>query len=50
MRFWEDMARSKIQAPVGLWGLPNFRRLYLALALKAGLIEMTIPDKPNSRL
>lgn len=28
----------------------NFRRLYLIPALEAGVIEMTVPDKPNSRL
>ncbi len=29
---------------------PTFRQNYLHPALKAGLIEMTVPDKPNSRL
>ena len=33
-----------------LKGLANFRRLYLVPALKAGLLRMTLPDKPNSRL
>ncbi|HOH29685.1 MAG TPA: cell filamentation protein Fic, partial [Candidatus Hydrogenedentes bacterium] len=28
----------------------NFRDRYLLPALKDGLIEMTIPDKPNSRM
>jgi ATP-dependent DNA helicase RecG len=28
----------------------HFRKAYLAPALKVGLIEMTIPDAPNSRL
>jgi hypothetical protein len=28
----------------------NLRERYLKPALDAGLIEMTIPDKPNSRL
>ena len=34
-------------------GLRNRRRMcenYIAPALKTGLIEYTIPDKPNSRL
>jgi ATP-dependent DNA helicase RecG len=29
---------------------PTFLYTYLQAALKAGLIEMTIPDKPTSRL
>jgi ATP-dependent DNA helicase RecG len=44
-----EMKRSEIQAALGLSGLDNFRKLYLTPALQAGLIEMTIPDKPNSR-
>ena len=28
----------------------SFRELYLAPALEAGLVEFTVPDKPNSRL
>lgn len=27
----------------------HFRKAYLAPALEAGMIEMTQPDKPNSR-
>lgn len=45
-----EMKRSEIQAALGLTGEDNFRKLYLRPALDAGLIEMTIPDKPNSRL
>jgi predicted transcriptional regulator len=35
---------------MGLTGRDNFEKLYLRPALDAELIEMTIPDKPNSRL
>lgn len=45
-----DMSREEIQHAVRLQDRKSFRELYLAPALSAGLIEMTIPDKPNSRL
>jgi hypothetical protein len=45
-----DMTRPQLQTAIGLQGLANFRGLYLVPALKHGLVEMTIPDKPNSRL
>ena len=35
---------------LSLKGRDNFEKLYLAPALEAGLVERTIPDKPNSRL
>ena len=44
------MTRAQIQVAMRLQGRGNFRRLYLDPAFEAGLIEMTIPDKPNSRL
>ena len=45
-----DMDREALQKAVGLQARKNFRLLYLAPALESGLIEMTIPDKPTSRL
>jgi hypothetical protein len=33
---------------LGLKHEDHFRKAYLVPALKAGLIEMTIPDKPRS--
>ena len=45
-----DMDREALQKATGLLARKNFRHLYLAPALKAGFVEMTIPDKPNSRL
>jgi len=35
---------------LGLKSQANFRDRYLLPALAAGLVEMTIPEKPNSRL
>jgi len=45
-----SMTRVELQATIGLKGRANFLRLYLLPALQNGLLEMTIPDKPNSRL
>jgi hypothetical protein len=45
-----EMTRDALQNATGFIGRANFRKRYLDPALAAGLIEMTIPDKPNSRL
>lgn len=45
-----SMTRSAIQKSLELKGQANFRERYLLPALSAGLIEMTIPEKPKSRL
>jgi len=45
-----QMLRVEAQRALGLKSQANFRDRYLKPALDAGLIEMTIPDKPNSRL
>jgi hypothetical protein len=45
-----DMSREEIQGALGLQDRKSFRARYLAPALTEGLIEMTIPDKPSSRL
>lgn len=45
-----SMTRDELQAALRLEGRRNFSERYLNPALAAGLIEMTIPDKPNSRL
>lgn len=44
------MTGTQIQQSVGLKSRANFRKLYLEPAINAGLLEMTIPDKPRSRL
>ncbi|MEK7269908.1 MAG: Fic family protein [Planctomycetota bacterium] len=45
-----EMPRGKIQECLHLKGRANFENRYLKPALAAGLIEMTIPTKPKSRL
>ena len=44
------MSRKEIQQALRLKDEKNFREAYQQPAIAAGLIEMTIPDKPNSRL
>ena len=45
-----EMTRDEIQNALDLKDRKSFRERYLLPALTQGLIEMTIPDKPNSRL
>ena len=45
-----EVSRQSLQRTLGLKDAEHFRQHYLAPALVAGLIEMTLPDKPNSRL
>ena len=45
----EEMSRARIQAGLKLKDRPYFIESYLKPALEAGLIEMTLPDKPTSR-
>jgi Fic family protein len=45
-----EMGRETLQSDLGLSDRKSFRERYLKPALADGLIEMTIPDKPNSRL
>lgn len=44
------MSRKEIQQILVLKDEKHFRTAYQQPAIAAGLIEMTIPDKPNSRL
>ena len=46
----EALAPSVLQERLSLKHRPTFRANYLHPALDAGLIEMTLPDKPSSRL
>ena len=45
-----EMGREALQSVLGLLDRKSFRERYLKPALADGLIEMTIPDKPNSRV
>ncbi len=43
-----EMTRQQLKQALGLKDDEHFRKAYLLPALDAGLIEMTIPDKPRS--
>ena len=45
-----EMKRTEIQSALALKHEDHFREAYLRPALDEGFIEMTIPDKPRSRL
>jgi ATP-dependent DNA helicase RecG len=44
------LTRHELQNKLGLQSQASFRDRYMIPALEAGLIEMTIPDKPKSRM
>jgi hypothetical protein len=44
------MSREELQATLGLSDRKSFRERYLRPALDAGWIEMTVPEKPKSRV
>jgi hypothetical protein len=46
----QPLTRDEVQDRLQLKSEANFRDRYLTPALESGLIEMTIPDKPTSRL
>ena len=43
------MTGEQLRQGLNLSHKGHFRRAYLQPALKSGLVEMTIPDKPTSR-
>lgn len=45
-----EMSGGELLQNLGLRDRKSFRELYLAPALASHLIEMTVPDRPNSRL
>ena len=46
----EPLSREVLLLQLGLKDRKSFRARYLVPALSAGWVEMTLPDKPNSRL
>lgn len=46
----DEMERSSLQQKLGLANRDRFRKSFLNPAINEGFIEMTIPDKPNSRM
>ncbi|MFH0725798.1 MAG: hypothetical protein V2B19_05515 [Pseudomonadota bacterium] len=45
-----DMGNAEIRRQFGLKDRTHVRNLYVDPAMEAGLIEYTLPDKPNSNL
>jgi ATP-dependent DNA helicase RecG len=45
-----EMTRGEIQEKLGLRDEKHFRENYQQVGVKLSLIEMTIPNKPRSRL
>jgi len=45
-----DHSRKELQEMLGLKNADHFRKAYLLPATNAGVVEMTCPDKPKSRL
>ncbi|MDR3054041.1 MAG: putative DNA binding domain-containing protein [Zoogloeaceae bacterium] len=43
-----ELSRQALQDALGLKDNRHFRQTYLLPALNSGLVEMTLPDKPNS--
>lgn len=43
-----DMSRPELQRAMGLRNAEHFRKAYLAPAMAAGLLEMTLPETPRS--
>lgn len=45
-----EMSKKELMQALDLKGRDSFEKLYLKPALEQSVIEMTIPDKPNSRM
>ena len=47
--FTGEHTRAELMTKLSLSHRPTFSNLYMKPLLEQGLVEMTIPDKPNSR-
>ena len=45
-----ECSRKELQEMLKLKNADHFRKAYLLHSIEAGLLEMTLPDKPQSRL
>ena len=45
-----NMSRLELQTSMGLKNADHFRKAYILPAIAAGVLEMTLPERPNSRL
>jgi hypothetical protein len=45
----KELSAAELRKLMGLSDAKSFRRLYLRKAIDAGLVEMTIPGKPQSK-
>ena len=43
-----EMSRQQLLDALGMAHREHFRSAYMKPALEAGVVEMTLPDKPNS--
>jgi ATP-dependent DNA helicase RecG len=46
----DEHSRRELQEMLRLKNVDHFRKAYVLPAMDAGLVEMTIPEKPKSRL
>jgi ATP-dependent DNA helicase RecG len=45
-----DMSRQELQTAMSLKNADHFRKAYILPAIAAEVLEMTLPEQPNSRL
>ncbi len=45
----EELSREELQEKMKIKNRDYFRKAYINEALNAGVVELTIPDKPNSK-